>query len=206
MTAAEGTRFVVVLEETVGDEDGSGGRRLPIWVGEAEGTALAFALQAAELPRPFTHRFAAALLDAAGGTLRECRIARLTEGTFYAEAHLDTPAGPRVVDARPSDALNLAAVADAPVTVDASVLDAAALDAAAFDETVRGRPVGAVAGLPGVTADLDADAAAIVAERTARMETEMAALRTVLAERERQRGRDAGAGETETEGTEGAEA
>ncbi len=44
------SRHVVVLEEVDGD------RRLPIWVGEHEGIALAFAMERAELPRPMTHQ------------------------------------------------------------------------------------------------------------------------------------------------------
>ncbi len=47
-------RYVVIL-----DEEG-GIRRLPIWVGEHEGIALAFALEDVPLPRPMTHQLTAA--------------------------------------------------------------------------------------------------------------------------------------------------
>jgi RNA polymerase sigma factor (sigma-70 family) len=111
-------RHVVILEEASGD------RRLPIWIGAAEATALALTLENVQLPRPMTYRFAAALLAAVGGRLQRVRINRLSEGTFYAEALLEGPSGTTAVDARPSDAINLALLGDAPIDVDAGVLEA----------------------------------------------------------------------------------
>ncbi len=107
---------VVVLEEVGAD------RRLPIWIGAAEAAALAFTLASVELPRPPTYRFAAGLVAAAGGTVRSARITRLTAGVFYAEVRVEGAAGAVVVDARPSDALNLALVLGVPVEVDVTVL------------------------------------------------------------------------------------
>jgi RNA polymerase sigma factor (sigma-70 family) len=108
---------VVLLEEE------GGARRLPIWIGGPEATMLAMCLHDVETPRPGTYRFAADLLSAAGAELREVRIARLAEDVFYGQAVL---AGGAEVDARPSDALNLALVAGAPVLVDEAVLARAA--------------------------------------------------------------------------------
>lgn len=113
-------QYVVLLAEVGGD------RQLPIWVGEPEATALAFALQQVELPRPMTYQFAADVLEATGARLQEARVTRLAEGTYYAVVTLDGPSGPAQVDARPSDALNLAVLVDAPITVDETVLQAEA--------------------------------------------------------------------------------
>jgi bifunctional DNase/RNase len=107
-------RHVVFLE------DAAGGRRLPIWVGAPEATALAVQLDDVRLPRPTAYQFAASLLAAAGGSLAEVRVAELTDSTFYAQAIL---ADGTVVDARPSDALTLALIADAPIYVHAAVLE-----------------------------------------------------------------------------------
>jgi RNA polymerase sigma-70 factor (ECF subfamily) len=60
-------------------------------------------------------------LAASGARLREVRITSLTDDVFYAQAVL---ASGTVVDARPSDALNLAAISDAPVYVAAGLLSA----------------------------------------------------------------------------------
>jgi RNA polymerase sigma factor (sigma-70 family) len=113
-------RHFVVLGEV------SGERSFPIWIGEAEATALALHLERASLPRPLTYAFAAQVLRAAGGHLREVRIDRLVGDVFYATAVVAGPDGDREVDARPSDALNLALLLDAPVRVAAEILDATA--------------------------------------------------------------------------------
>jgi bifunctional DNase/RNase len=108
---------IVLLEEE------GGARRLPIWIGEPEAKALAIRLHDVELPRPDTYRFAGALLAAAGAELAEVRIVRLAEHVFYGQARLASGAE---VDARPSDALNLALVSGAPVLVEEEVLARAA--------------------------------------------------------------------------------
>jgi bifunctional DNase/RNase len=103
-------------------EDEAGTRRLPIWIGEAETVALAVALEEVELPRPWTHQLTAALLQAAGGTVREVRVVELTDSVFYAQIILSDGAE---ADARPSDALTLAVHLGAPIYVDQAVLDRA---------------------------------------------------------------------------------
>jgi RNA polymerase sigma factor (sigma-70 family) len=107
---------IVVLQER------NGTRRVPMYTGSAEAIALACHLGGVEMPRPMTYQLAASLLTAAGSRLTEVRITRLVEGVFYAAVVIDTPEGAAEVDARPSDALNLALVAGAPVRVDAAVL------------------------------------------------------------------------------------
>ena len=108
-------RHVVLLEEIGGE------RRLPIWIGMPEALSLVAALEEVELPRPGPYHFAQALLAAAGGALREVRVSRLADSVFYAVAVL---ADGSEVDARPSDALTLALVTGAPITVEPAVLDA----------------------------------------------------------------------------------
>ena len=108
---------VIVLKEKDGE------RTLPIYVGAPEGTALACSLQAVETPRPMTYQFSANLLAAASAQTREVRITRLGEGTFYAEVIIDGATGSAIVDARPSDALNLAVITNAQVRIDTNLLD-----------------------------------------------------------------------------------
>jgi len=108
----ETRKHIMVLES-------ARGQRLPIWVGPFEATALALTLEAVETPRPLTYQMAVGLLAAAGAQAAETRITRLDSGTFYAVVIVDGPAGQREVDARPSDAVTLAAMVDAPIRVDA---------------------------------------------------------------------------------------
>jgi bifunctional DNase/RNase len=122
-----------------GDEDGPGRRerffielaaaaegdrrRLLIGVGDAEATALAFSLQGQEFPRPMTYQLMASLVAAAGSAVRSVRVTGMTDGIFYARVMLR---GGATVDARPSDALNLAAITGAPVYVAGELLGAPA--------------------------------------------------------------------------------
>jgi bifunctional DNase/RNase len=95
------------------------GRRLRIGVGDAEAAALAFSLQGTAFPRPMTYQFTASLIAAAGSAVRSVRVTDLRDGVFYAQVMLR---GGATVDARPSDALNLAAITGAPVYVAADLL------------------------------------------------------------------------------------
>lgn len=111
-TAGEHVRHIVFLEA-------ADGRRLPIWIGPAEATALACLLEDVELPRPGPHQLTASLIAAAGARVTEVRISALTEAVFYARVLLE---GGAEVDARPSDALALALVMGVPISVDPAVL------------------------------------------------------------------------------------
>ena len=110
------THAVVIQER-------GGTRRLPIYTGEPEAIALACRVESAEMPRPMTYRLAANLLAATQSQVTDVRITELAKSTFYASVVVHTPTGPTEVDARPSDALNLAVVSDAPIHVAARLLD-----------------------------------------------------------------------------------
>lgn len=118
---------VVVLEEV------GGTRRLLVWVGRFESEAIVLSLLGIQTPRPVTFGFMAALLGALDARLREVRINRLTGEVFYAEAIMEGAGGTKTVDARPSDAINLALVADAPIRVDPAVIEAADAASAVHD-------------------------------------------------------------------------
>ena len=90
---------IVLLRERDGD------RYLPIWIGAAEATAIAFAQQGVVPPRPLTHDLFKDVIEALGRTLEEVRIMALRDGVFYAELVFD---GGVEVSARSSDAIALA--------------------------------------------------------------------------------------------------
>lgn len=122
------TRHIVFLE------DADGVHRLPIWIGPAEANALAVLLEEVELPRPGPYQFAAALLGGAGAAVREVRISNLVDAVFYAQVALTNGAA---IDARPSDALMLATMADVQISVDTDVLDAARRSETVLPELVE---------------------------------------------------------------------
>ena len=113
---------VVVLRER------NGTRRLPMYTGSAEAIALACCLDAGEMPGPRIYQLAANLLAAAGSRITEVRITGLAEGVFHAVAVVEAPGGAVQVDARPSDAVNLAVLSGAPIRVDAAILDDPVVD------------------------------------------------------------------------------
>lgn len=104
-------RRIVLLKEQGGE------RRLPIWVGPPEGDALALQLGGEAMPRPLTPDLLAKVLEAAGATVERVAVNSLREETFYATIVLATGGGTKEVDARPSDALNLALRVSAPIYV-----------------------------------------------------------------------------------------
>jgi bifunctional DNase/RNase len=112
---------IVLLRE----EDGQ--RYLPIFIGPPEATAIVYALQGMETPRPMTHDLFKTVLDEMSMRLQRVVITELHDGTFYAEIELGQDEDIRRISSRPSDALALAARYPEPVPIyaDEAVLDEA---------------------------------------------------------------------------------
>lgn len=110
-------RNSVILEEV-----GGAGRRSVWGIGPFEAEALAVQLAGVQLPRPLPYLLMARLLEATGGQLREVRLAKILQRVGYGELVVTGPAGERTIDARLSDALNLALVTGAPIHVASSFL------------------------------------------------------------------------------------
>jgi bifunctional DNase/RNase len=97
----------IVLLREVGGE-----RYLPIWIGAAEASAIAFAQQGMEPPRPLTHDLFAETIRVLGHTLSQVRIVNLTDGVFEAVLVFDDRTE---ISARPSDSIALALRTGTPV-------------------------------------------------------------------------------------------
>jgi RNA polymerase sigma factor (sigma-70 family) len=139
-------RHFVVLEEVAGS------RGLAIWMGPPEATAIALHLEDVPFPRPMTYQLMSGLLTAVGGRLREVRIDRLEGEVFYAVAVLDGPSGASELDARPSDALNLALVMAAPILVAEEIV---AKNGYERGDEPRSPVAGPVAGRAAIVAELE---------------------------------------------------
>jgi len=145
-------KHVMILAERGGD------RRLPFWIGPAEATVLALTLESVEMPRPFPYKLAAGLVQATGSRVTEVRITRLLESVFYASVVVRGPGGPREVDARPSDAVNLALACGVPIQLNSELFSATAADV--DGEKASSYPV--------ATADIAAEAQQRMREATQR--------------------------------------
>lgn len=114
---------IVLLKER------SGTRYLPIWIGAVEATAIAFALQGVQTPRPLTHDLFVGVLGELGVELSAVHVTELNDGTFFAELHLVQGEQRWTVSARPSDAIALASrLDDIPILAATEVLDEAGLE------------------------------------------------------------------------------
>lgn len=110
----------LVLREAAG-----AGRVLPIFIGGPEATAIAFALEEVETPRPMTHDLMKDLLDEVGAIIERVVVTELRDATFFAEIILSMAGEVHSVSARPSDAVALAVRYGAPVFAEEGVLEVA---------------------------------------------------------------------------------
>ena len=107
----------VVLDEPAGD------RHLLIKIGQVEAFALVANLDEMEWGRPMTYQFMAQLVRSLSGRIREVRLDGLVAGAYAATVEVEGPQGAELVDARSSDALNLAVLTAAPILAALEVLE-----------------------------------------------------------------------------------
>lgn len=121
---------IVLLRERDGD------RYLPIWIGAAEATAIAYAQQGVVPPRPLTHDLLRNVIDELGHELTRVRIVALRDGAFHAVLALDGGAagGGTDVDSRSSDAIALALRAGAEIVAEDELLDEAGVEMAETED------------------------------------------------------------------------
>ena len=110
---------VLLLQETEGE-----GRTLPIFIGTAEATAIAYALQGVDMPRPMTHDLLRDVLGALDVEVERVVVTELRASTYYAELHLRRGEQGLVVSSRPSDAVAVAVRTASPLYVSDELMDA----------------------------------------------------------------------------------
>ena len=112
---------IVLLRENDGQ------RYLPIYIGQPEATAIVYALQGMETPRPMTHDLFKTVLDETGARLSQVVITEMRDSTFFAEIELTRSDGTTRISSRPSDAIALAVRSPEPVPIfaDEGVLEEA---------------------------------------------------------------------------------
>ena len=110
---------IVLLKEMGGD------RYLPIWVGAVEATAIAFAQQGVEPPRPLTHDLMKEMLDALGRKVDSVHLTELRDGVFYSLINIDQGV---TISARPSDAIALALRTGSPILASEELLTEAGIE------------------------------------------------------------------------------
>ena len=115
--------YAVLLQEKDSD------RSLPIIVGSSEAQAIALYLEGVDMPRPMTHDLLINVLENLEGEINRVSIARISNGTFFAEIEVSNPQiGEMIIDARPSDAIAIALRTLSPIYVSDEVMGAAGVD------------------------------------------------------------------------------
>jgi bifunctional DNase/RNase len=109
---------MVLLQEQSGSH-----RLLPIYIGSPEASAIHYALEGIDPPRPLTHDLFISVLADLGSRLERVVVTEIRDHTYYAELHLRTATGDKVVSSRPSDAIALAVRCDAPLFASEQLLD-----------------------------------------------------------------------------------
>jgi uncharacterized protein len=131
---------VLLLQESEGL-----GRTLPIFIGAPEATAIAFALQGMDTPRPMTHDLIRDLLEALDADVARVVVTELRSSTYYAEIVLMRDGDEVPVSSRPSDAVAVAVRTGAPLFVADDLMDAEGIMLAVDEEDEESEEEPAVA-------------------------------------------------------------
>jgi hypothetical protein len=109
-------------------------RLLPIYIGSPEAAAIHYALEGIEPPRPLTHDLFVTVLGELGATLERVVVTAVHDHTYYAELHLQSAGGSKVISSRPSDAIALAVRVGCPIFGEEALIDEVGQEAEVADE------------------------------------------------------------------------
>ncbi len=102
-------------------------RYLPIWIGIYEAEAITISLQEVEVARPLTHDLLKNVFGALNARIIRVEVSALRDDTFFGNIVAELDGTTLNIDARPSDALNLAVRAHVPILVARPVMDSAGI-------------------------------------------------------------------------------
>lgn len=127
---------IVLLREVSGER-----RYLSIFIGAPEATAIAFALEGVDTPRPLTHDLMKDVLDVVGVNVAQVIVTELRDQTYFAELVLTAFGETYTVSSRPSDAIALAVRMKCPILAEPELLDAAGYLEDPGEDEVEEEPV-----------------------------------------------------------------
>jgi bifunctional DNase/RNase len=110
------SRFVLLSDERE--------RRLPIMIGPFEAQAIQLVLEGSRPDRPMTHDLIRNIIERLNGTIDRAVIDDFWNTIYYAKLYVIQGDEEVEIDARPSDAIALAARFEAPIYVAEGILDA----------------------------------------------------------------------------------
>jgi len=137
VTTGEGVRGLVLSIVRASLVSCAGAYSDTQYVGEAESKALeARLLNLGPGRRPMTYELIVSVVSALGARVLDVRITHLLSNTYHASLRLLSPTGTlHVLDVRPSDGMNIAVRAGAPILVSTTLIRARGLRLAFSDES-----------------------------------------------------------------------
>ncbi len=102
---------LIVLKERYGE------RSFPIVIGIVEVFAIDRRLKGIKSPRPMTHDLLDSIIRSLGAKINKIVVNDLRNHTFFAKIYLTANEHTYEIDSRPSDAIALGVVSDAPIYV-----------------------------------------------------------------------------------------
>ena len=109
---------MVLLRELEGRQ-----RLVPIYIGSPEASSIHYAIEGIDPPRPLTHDLFVQTLTLLDASIERVVVTEMRDHTYFAELHLATAAGAKVISSRPSDAIALAVRCDAPIFATEELVD-----------------------------------------------------------------------------------
>ncbi|MFP4644784.1 MAG: bifunctional nuclease domain-containing protein [Spirochaetales bacterium] len=109
-------------------------RAVPIIIGQLEAQSILVALSRTQMPRPLTHDLFLNVFEHIGVKVERVEIYELREGTFYSHLMLVHNEERYTIDARPSDALGVAARIGCDVYIEESLVEEAGIAASLVAE------------------------------------------------------------------------
>jgi len=115
-----------------------GERVLPIFIGAAEGMAIAAGIRKTQFPRPMTYDLVCNILLAAGIVVHSVDISELRQSTYYSTIRIKSGDSEKAVDSRPSDAMAFAVRMGAQIRAAEEVMNEAAVKAPEIARSAQG--------------------------------------------------------------------
>ena len=99
----------------------------PIWIGVSEAEGIIIKQSGVETPRPLTYDLMKNIIEALGGQVKYVAVIDKKDNAYIAEIVIDKDGEELHIDARPSDAINIALRFDAPIYLEENVVQKVSL-------------------------------------------------------------------------------
>ncbi|WP_029520057.1 bifunctional nuclease family protein [Persephonella sp. IF05-L8] len=99
----------------------------PIWIGVSEAEGIIIKQSGVETPRPLTYDLMKNIIETLGGQVKYVAVVDKKDNAYIAEIVIDKDGEELHIDARPSDAINIALRFDAPIYLEENVVQKVSL-------------------------------------------------------------------------------